>query len=49
MFGSRKFVAKYTRRRGYRDLQLHLGEMNGVMEKPSAGREVVKASAATIR
>jgi ATP-binding cassette subfamily B multidrug efflux pump len=42
MFWFTQFVAKYTRR-GYRDLQLHLGEMNGVMEEAISGQKVVKA------
>ena len=37
-----EFVAKYTRR-GFRDLQKHLGEMNGVMEEAISGEKVVKA------
>ncbi|MFN8595886.1 MAG: ABC transporter ATP-binding protein [Anaerolineae bacterium] len=36
------FVAKYTRR-GFRDLQKQLGEMNGVMEEAISGEKVVKA------
>ncbi len=35
------FVARYTRR-GFRDLQKHLGEMNGVMEEAISGQKVVK-------
>ncbi len=42
MFWFTQFVAKYTRR-GYRDLQLHLGQMNGVMEEAISGQKVVKA------
>ena len=37
-----EFVARYTRR-GYRDLQKHLGEMNSVMEESISGQKVVKA------
>ncbi len=36
------FVAQYTRR-GFRDLQKQLGEMNGVMEEAISGQKVVKA------
>ena len=36
------FVARYTRR-GFRDLQKYLGEMNGVMEEAISGQKVVKA------
>lgn len=36
------FVARYTRR-GYRELQKHLGELNGVMEESISGQKVVKA------
>jgi ATP-binding cassette subfamily B multidrug efflux pump len=35
-------VARYTRR-GYRELQKHLGELNGVMEESISGQKVVKA------
>jgi ATP-binding cassette subfamily B protein len=37
-----EFVARYTRR-GYRELQKHLGELNGVMEESISGGKVVKA------
>jgi len=37
-----EFVAKYTRR-GFRDLQKQLGELNGVMEETISGQKVVKA------
>jgi len=37
-----EFVAKYTRR-GFRELQKHLGQMNGVMEEAISGQKVVKA------
>ena len=36
------FVARYTRR-GFRDLQKYLGEMNSVMEEAISGQKVVKA------
>ena len=36
------FVAVYTRR-GFRDLQKNLGELNGVMEESISGQKVVKA------
>jgi ATP-binding cassette subfamily B protein len=42
MFWFTQFVARYTRR-GFRDLQKHLGEMNGVMEEAISGEKVVKA------
>jgi len=42
MFGFTNFVARYTRR-GFRDLQKNLGEMNGVMEEAISGQKVVKA------
>ncbi len=42
MFGFTNFVARYTRR-GFRDLQKQLGEMNGVMEEAISGQKVVKA------
>jgi ATP-binding cassette subfamily B protein len=35
------FVARYTRR-GFRDLQKHLGELNGVMEEAISGQKVIK-------
>lgn len=37
-----EFVARYTRR-GFRELQKHLGELNGVMEEAISGQKVVKA------
>jgi ATP-binding cassette subfamily B multidrug efflux pump len=37
-----EFVARYTRK-GYRELQKHLGEMNAVMEEAISGEKVVKA------
>jgi len=42
MFGFTEFVARYTRR-GFRELQQHLGELNGVMEEAISGQKVVKA------
>lgn len=37
-----EFVAKYTRR-GFRDLQKRLGQLNGVMEESISGQKVIKA------
>ncbi|MCX5820816.1 MAG: ABC transporter ATP-binding protein [Deltaproteobacteria bacterium] len=42
MFGFTEFVARYTRR-GFRELQKYLGELNGVMEEAISGQKVVKA------
>ncbi len=42
MFWFTNFVARYTRR-GFRDLQKQLGELNGVMEESISGQKVVKA------
>jgi ATP-binding cassette subfamily B multidrug efflux pump len=42
MIGFTEFVARYTRR-GFRELQKHLGELNGVMEESISGQKVVKA------
>ena len=42
MFGFTGFVARYTRR-GFRELQKSLGELNGVMEEAISGQKVVKA------
>ena len=42
MFWFTEFVARYTRR-GFRDLQKRLGDLNGVMEEAISGRKVVKA------
>jgi len=42
MFGFTEFVARYTRR-GFRELQKHLGELNGVTEEAISGQKVVKA------
>ena len=37
-----RFVAKYTRK-GFRDLQRNLGELNGVAEEAISGQKVIKA------
>jgi ATP-binding cassette subfamily B protein len=37
-----EFIAKYTRK-GFRELQKHLGGMNGVMEEAISGQKVVSA------
>jgi ATP-binding cassette subfamily B protein len=37
-----EFVARYTRR-GFRDLQTHLGGLNSVMEETISGQRVIKA------
>src|SRR6266498_3558693 len=42
MFWFTEFVARYTRK-GFRDLQKELGEINGVMEESISGQRVVKA------
>jgi ATP-binding cassette subfamily B multidrug efflux pump len=42
MFLFTNFVARYTRR-GYQELQKHLGEMNAVMEESISGEKVIKA------
>lgn len=42
MFWFTQFVAKYTRK-GFRELQKHLGEMNAVMEESISGQKVIKA------
>jgi ATP-binding cassette, subfamily B, multidrug efflux pump len=42
MFLFTEFVARYTRR-GFRELQRSLGELNGVMEETISGQKVVKA------
>ena len=42
MFWFTQFIAKYTRK-GFRELQKHLGELNGVMEEAISGEKVVKA------
>ncbi len=42
MFWFTEFVARYTRK-GFRELQKHLGSMNGVMEEAISGQKVIKA------
>jgi ATP-binding cassette subfamily B protein len=42
MFWFTQFVAKYTRK-GFQELQKHLGELNGVMEESISGQKVVRA------
>ena len=42
MFWFTQFVARYTRR-GFRDLQKGLGELNAVMEESISGQKVIKA------
>ncbi len=42
MFWFTEFVAKYTRR-GFRELQQHLGELNGLMDETISGQKVVNA------
>ncbi|MDP1991684.1 MAG: ABC transporter ATP-binding protein [Syntrophales bacterium] len=42
MFVFTEFVTRYTRR-GFRELQKSLGELNGVMEEAISGQKVVKA------
>ncbi len=42
MFGFTNFVARYTRK-GYQELQKHLGELNAVMEESISGEKVIKA------
>ncbi len=42
MFWFTEFVARYTRR-GFRDLQKNLGQLNGVMDEAISGQKVVKA------
>jgi ATP-binding cassette, subfamily B, multidrug efflux pump len=42
MFWFTNFVARYTRK-GFRDLQKNLGQLNGVMEESISGQRVVKA------
>src|SRR3970040_1655687 len=41
MFWFTNFIARYTRK-GYRDLQKHLGELNGVMEETISGQRGVE-------
>ena len=42
MFWFTGYIAKFTRR-GFRDLQANLGDLNGVMEEAISGQRVVKA------
>jgi ATP-binding cassette subfamily B protein len=42
MFWFTQFVARYTRK-GFRELQKHLGEINAVMEESISGQKVIKA------
>jgi ATP-binding cassette subfamily B multidrug efflux pump len=42
MFAFTEFVARYTRR-GFRELQRHLGEITGLMEESISGQKVIKA------
>ena len=42
MFWFSRFVAKYTRK-GFRDLQKNLGELNSVAEEAIAGQKMIKA------
>lgn len=42
MFWFTQFVARYTRK-GFRELQKHLGELNAVMEESISGQKVVEA------
>ncbi len=42
MFWFTQFVARYTRK-GFQQLQKHLGELNGVMEESISGEKVIKA------
>jgi ATP-binding cassette subfamily B multidrug efflux pump len=42
MFWFTQFIASYTRK-GFRELQKHLGELNGVMEESISGAKVIKA------
>ncbi len=42
MFWFTNFVARYTRK-GYQELQKHLGELNAVMEESISGEKVIKA------
>jgi ATP-binding cassette subfamily B multidrug efflux pump len=45
MFWFTQFVARYTRK-GFQDLQKHLGELNGVMEESISGQKVVRRPSA---
>ncbi|MDP3180045.1 MAG: ABC transporter ATP-binding protein, partial [Spirochaetaceae bacterium] len=42
MFAFTRFVAKYTRK-GFRDLQSRLGDLNGIAEEAISGQRVIKA------
>jgi ATP-binding cassette, subfamily B, multidrug efflux pump len=42
MFWFTNFIARYTRK-GFQDLQKHLGQLNGVMEEAIGGQRVMKA------
>ncbi len=42
MFWFTQFVARYTRK-GFRDLQKHLGDLNGTMEEYISGQKVITA------
>jgi ATP-binding cassette subfamily B multidrug efflux pump len=42
MFWFTEFVARYTRS-GFRNLQRHLGELNGIMEETISGQRVIKS------
>jgi ATP-binding cassette, subfamily B, multidrug efflux pump len=42
MFWFTQFIARYTRK-GFRNLQKELGEINGIMEESISGQRVVKA------
>lgn len=42
MFWFTQFVARYTRK-GFRELQMHLGELNAVEEETISGQKVIKA------
>ena len=42
MFWFTEFVARYTRR-GFRELQKHLGELNALMEESISGEKLIKA------
>jgi ATP-binding cassette, subfamily B, multidrug efflux pump len=42
MFWFSRFVAKYTRK-GFRELQRRLGELNGIAEEAISGQKVIKA------
>lgn len=42
MYWFTNFVARYTRK-GFRDLQKNLGELNGVMEESISGQRVIRA------